>query len=334
MLKRSALLAVTALFAAASPVQAANILISNDDGFETANIRALYEKLVAAGHSVIISAPTQNQSGQGGRVEFLRPIGPLAANTRWGSVAAGSAGVGTAPGNPDIHYVDGSPVMALLYGLDVAAPAKWGKQPDLVISGPNEGNNTGLVVNSSGTVANALYGINRGVPSIAISAGETTGRSFASLVPGTDVAYKGAEVVLQILETLKRKGKLPVPLLPAGTGLNVNIPAVTGACNASGYRLTQIGTATAFQPVFFADISTSALAAASGLGNVHLPGVSLLFPGAPPPAGVVVPADPSPNSEANVLAQCKVSVSVLRGVPDFRPNYTAALEYRLKQLPQ
>ncbi len=325
--------AVLAL-AISAPTQAVNILISNDDGFETANIRALYQRLVEAGHSVIIAAPTQNQSGQGGRVEFLRPIGPLASNTRHGTVTAGSPGVGTAPGNADIHYVDGSPVMALLYGLDVAAPAKWGKQPDLIISGPNEGNNTGLVVNSSGTVANALYGINRGIPSIAISAGETQGRSFTTLVPGTDVAYKGGDVVLQILESLKRRGKLPVPLLPVGTGLNVNIPAVTASCQPSTYRVTNIGTATAFQPAFYANISQSPLAASVGLGSVNLPGVSLLFPGAPAPAGVVVPNDTSPNSEQNVLAQCRISVSVLRGVPDNRANYTAALEYRLRQLPQ
>jgi len=328
-----AFILAAAAIATPAHAQALNILISNDDGFESANIRALFEKLVAAGHSVIISAPTQNQSGQGGRVEFLRPIGPLAANTRWGTVAAGSPGVGVAPGNPDIHYVDGSPVMALLYGLDVAAPAKWGKHPDLVISGPNEGNNTGLVTISSGTVANALYGINRGIPSIALSAGETTGRSFTTLVPG-DVAYKGADVVLQILDVLKRKGKLPQPLLPVGIGLNVNIPAVTQACNPSTYRVTQIGTGTTFQPAFYADISQSPLAQQVGLGGVKLPGVSLLIPGLPPPAGVVVPADTSPNSEANALPQCKVTVSIMRGVPDFRPNYIAALEYRLKLLPQ
>jgi broad specificity polyphosphatase/5'/3'-nucleotidase SurE len=44
-----------------------------------------------------------------------------------------------------VHYVNGSPVMACLYGLDVVAQRKWKAAPDLVVSGPNEGNNTGLV---------------------------------------------------------------------------------------------------------------------------------------------------------------------------------------------
>jgi len=33
--------------------------------------------------------------------------------------------------------------MACLYGVDVLAPATWGAFPDLVISGPNEGDNMG-----------------------------------------------------------------------------------------------------------------------------------------------------------------------------------------------
>jgi 5'-nucleotidase len=37
------------------------IVLTNDDGFETANIQALYDALVAAGHDVIMSAPYPGQ---------------------------------------------------------------------------------------------------------------------------------------------------------------------------------------------------------------------------------------------------------------------------------
>lgn len=45
--------------------RAVNIVSSNDDGWAEANIRALYDSLTADGHSVVLSAPADNQSGQG-----------------------------------------------------------------------------------------------------------------------------------------------------------------------------------------------------------------------------------------------------------------------------
>src|SRR3546814_6370856 len=50
-----------------------NIVLSNDDGFEAANIRALYTELKAAGHDVVLSGPAQNNSGKGGALDFLVP---------------------------------------------------------------------------------------------------------------------------------------------------------------------------------------------------------------------------------------------------------------------
>lgn len=49
--------ALTALlfFVATTPAMALNIVITNDDGFETPNIQALYDVLVDAGHDVILS---------------------------------------------------------------------------------------------------------------------------------------------------------------------------------------------------------------------------------------------------------------------------------------
>lgn len=44
---------------------AVNIISSNDDGWAEVNIRALFESLGAADHSVVVSAPAENQSGKG-----------------------------------------------------------------------------------------------------------------------------------------------------------------------------------------------------------------------------------------------------------------------------
>ena len=44
---------------------ASNIVLSNDDGWAEINIRAFYNALTAAGDSVVLSAPAENESGTG-----------------------------------------------------------------------------------------------------------------------------------------------------------------------------------------------------------------------------------------------------------------------------
>ena len=49
------IISAVVLASMASQVAALNIVLTNDDGFETANIQALYSALLAAGHDVILS---------------------------------------------------------------------------------------------------------------------------------------------------------------------------------------------------------------------------------------------------------------------------------------
>lgn len=42
-----------------------NIVLSNDDGWAEINIRTFYNTLRAAGDSVVLSAPAENESGTG-----------------------------------------------------------------------------------------------------------------------------------------------------------------------------------------------------------------------------------------------------------------------------
>lgn len=46
---------------------ATNIVLSNDDGWAEINIRTFYNTLTAAGDSVLLSAPAENESGTGTR---------------------------------------------------------------------------------------------------------------------------------------------------------------------------------------------------------------------------------------------------------------------------
>ncbi|WP_206363026.1 5'/3'-nucleotidase SurE [Stenotrophobium rhamnosiphilum] len=308
---------------------ALNIVLSNDDGFETANIHALYQRLKAAGHDVVLSGPTQNNSGKGGAMNFLAPVTPLTKDTRFATVKAGAAGAGVSPSDADVFYVDGTPVMAMLYGLDVVAAKRWGGQPDLVISGPNEGANLGAINNSSGTFNNALYAINRGVPAIAVSYSGTTGRSYTALTDGA-VEYRVADIVMQLVNRLDAQKGSDGRLLPLGVGLNVNIPVLVDGVTPA-FKFSRLGVATDYQPVFYESLSNSPVAVGYGAG-VPFPGISFVNNSITPPAGVVVPNDTAASSERNVVVTGAIAVSVVEGVPQARRSNEDTIKIRLNTL--
>lgn len=57
--------ALLASLSAVDSVNAINVISSNDDGWAEVNIRALFDTLTAGGHSVVVAAPAENQSGTG-----------------------------------------------------------------------------------------------------------------------------------------------------------------------------------------------------------------------------------------------------------------------------
>lgn len=327
---------ILATLLAANQALALNILLTNDDGFESAQIRALYARLEARGHSVVISAPARNHSGSGGAMNFLRPIGPLERPTRGGTVPAGQPGVGSDPADPDIHYVNGTPVMSLLYGLDVLASRKWGAPPDLVISGPNEGNNQGMVNPASGTFNNALFAINRGIPAIAVSTGEVAQKNGLPADPDA-TEFRIASLVIALIDRIERnndRARRRTPFLPAGIGLNVNVPKFDPAhgCTPEKFRFTRIGTATDYQPVFFERLSESPVAVGFGV-DAPLPGISFVPMGAKAPNGARIVEDADPRSEANANQACLISVSPMQGVPEASAASAREVRKRLRGLP-
>lgn len=218
-------LILTAALSAALPAFALNILVTNDDGWNTENIKALKIALVNAGHHVILSTPCGNQSGKGGSISFLKAV--RVDNSR---SSDNEFCIGDVDANLSFaKYVEGTPLMSALYGIDVAAKDTWGSAPDLVISGPNEGNNLGYLNNSSGTLGAAMISAVRGIPAIAVSA-------YSSDATNAVLVSKVVVDLVKQLEATRQTGR---PLLPAFTGLNVNTPK--DMVNNRGYKFTDIG---------------------------------------------------------------------------------------------
>lgn len=249
-------LIVLVIFGSARPAFALNILLTNDDGL-TSNLKALYDALRADGHDVIVSVPCTGQSGRGAGIVMYSTTTIITDNDKTqieaeggchnGAAPTGAPAVGPfiKPGYADYYYVHGTPVLAALYGLDVLAPARWNKAPDLVLSGPNEGQNVGKIVNSSGTVSNAQIAASRGLPAIAVSAGVDTVDNVTLANPNSAIV---AKLTLKLLATLQRHR----PLLPEGLALNVNVPdkpttelafAFSRFGSYDGYKLSFKGTA-------------------------------------------------------------------------------------------
>jgi 5'-nucleotidase len=184
-----------------------NILLTNDDGYDQAGIKAVHKALIAAGHNVTLVAPLHNQSGSGMRVSIQGTL----------DYKEHSEGVWS---------VDGSPADSVLVGL---LHIIQGETPDLVISGANFGQNLGYA-NSSGTVGAATMAMRVGIPAIAISvaidpAEYNTAQSTLPF-PSTFGAFDGAaDFTVKLVRDLQDAREEVGNLLPEKAILNVNYPA-------------------------------------------------------------------------------------------------------------
>lgn len=122
---------------------AISILLGNDDGFGSAQLRELYRFLKADGHDVIVVAPVDNQSGQGGRSVFTTSRN-LTKASEFGLVPAGSPSLGRDSYDPDIWYYNGTPAACTFVALDHVLPLYYENRTiDLYLGGPNYGSNLG-----------------------------------------------------------------------------------------------------------------------------------------------------------------------------------------------
>ncbi len=173
------------------------ILLTNDDGIDAPGLSALAQVL-AEGNELWTVAPATERSAASHGFTFHR------------SYEARRLG-------PRTFALQASPTDCVMYATEVLGAAF-----DLVVSGINPGYNIGWDMTYSGTVGAALEGLQRGIASLACSVGAAAGAH-----PFDRAA--------RALAALVRSGL--VSRLPAGTGLNVNVPPDP----ARGYRWARPG---------------------------------------------------------------------------------------------
>ncbi|KZT69465.1 sure-like protein [Daedalea quercina L-15889] len=156
---------------------ASNIVLTNDDGWAVANIRAQYADLVSAGYDVILSCPAENESGTGSDTETPQT---LTEPCEYDTCPTGSPAEGYNSSDTHLNYVNAYPVDAVRYGIQTLAPELFdGAEPDFVVSGPNVGTNTGSTTQISGTVGAACEAAKEGYPATAFS-GDTGAQNGCS----------------------------------------------------------------------------------------------------------------------------------------------------------
>ena len=122
-----------------------NILLTNDDGYQAAGLKALAEELRAIAH-VSIVAPSSEQSGKAQSLTLRQPIiCHSVAEREWA--------------------VDGTPADCVIVALHKLLTEKV----DLVISGINHGANLGENAYYSGTVGAAREAALHHMPAVAMS---------------------------------------------------------------------------------------------------------------------------------------------------------------------
>ena len=171
------------------------ILLTNDDGFDSAGLKTMHAALRAAGHRVTVVAPASNQSS-------------TSMSMTSGVIKVESKGDG-------VWAVSGTPADSAVIGI---AHILRDTPQDLVVSGTNAGANLGTSTNNSGTVSAAIAATRYGVPAIATSAG--TGAASAAAY---DVA---AAIVNQMISTLDASRPPDGKLMPDRIVINMNVPAI------------------------------------------------------------------------------------------------------------
>lgn len=176
------------------------ILISNDDGITAPGIEALAAAMATLGE-IVVAAPDRNRSGASNSLTLTNPLRVKEVRTGWFSI-------------------EGTPTDC----VHLAITGLMDSDPDMVVSGINNGANMGDDVLYSGTVAAAIEGRSLGLPSLAFS-----------LVGHSPMYYStAAEVAKQLV------ARLMVDPLPPATILNVNIPDVPFS-ELRGYQITRFG---------------------------------------------------------------------------------------------
>lgn len=180
------------------------ILITNDDGIDSAGISALAKEMKKIGEVTVV-APRTEQSAVGHAITMKIPL-RVTEYYKDGEFFG--------------YAVEGTPADCVKIGIRNITHTP----PDVVISGINHGSNTAINIIYSGTVSAAREAAIMDIPAIAISVTNHETKKF-------DYAAKIAKALTM---TIKKNG------LSNGTLLNVNVPDLPEELIA-GIRLTRQG---------------------------------------------------------------------------------------------
>ncbi|KAJ7737903.1 sure-like protein [Mycena maculata] len=233
---------LAALTWAVSAQTASTIVLTNDDGWATALVRAQNNALNSAGYNVVLSCPAINESGTGSSTATPKV---LTTPCEFDTCPVGSPATGFNASNPRLNYVNSFPVDAVRFGIQTLAPQFFdGSKPDFVVSGPNVGNNLGSTVLISGTVGAASEAALEGIPSAAFSAATAAQVSYTTLTTSptstdTEAALIYSALSIELLDVLLASS---APILPPGISLNVNYPSTSSCTSTSAFKfvLTRI----------------------------------------------------------------------------------------------
>ena len=201
-----------------APARRPLILLTNDDGIESAGIKALMKELPRVA-DVIVVAPATNKSGvsqsltyRGDIKVFKREVPEELKDLERKPLA--------------LYAVEGTPATCVLLG---AGNFSQGRSFDLVVSGINPGSNIGSDGNLSGTVGAARMGADIGLAGLAVSS--ASGSKHVA-----QIAASLASFIKQAFSVGVEKGVL----------LNVNYPggepkdwkgAVVTSIGAGNYKI-------------------------------------------------------------------------------------------------
>jgi 5'-nucleotidase len=181
-----------------------HILVTNDDGVDAPGLLSLQQALQEVGE-VTVFAPDHNWSAAGHTKTMHKPL----------RVDQATLSDGTS-----VYTTTGAPsdcvALVILGILD--------DQPDLVVSGINQGANVGRDITYSGTIAAAMEAVIFGIPALAVSLDSYESQDFAY----------AARFAARLVKLVLGHG------LPSNTFLNVNVPAVPQEQIAS-VKITRLG---------------------------------------------------------------------------------------------
>lgn len=184
------------------------ILVSNDDGYQAPGLLRLVAALSELADITVV-APDRDRSGASNSLSLKNPLYVTRHDNGF-------------------YSVEGTPTDC----VHVAITGLLEQEPDMVVSGINNGPNLGDDVIYSGTVAAAMEGRFLGLPSIAISQASFHPEHF-------DTA---ARVAVWLVRRLRERP------LPPDTILNVNVPDLPWS-QLAGFRATRLGHRHKAEPV-------------------------------------------------------------------------------------